>query len=70
MTEMSTSILTRLGRRQVCFYRQQPVHANSLRIRLTHNVSTKVTEVEKIILDSVKVCPCYMLDLDCFFSDA
>ena len=54
--EMSTSILTRLGRCQVGFYRRKPVHANSL-IRLTHNVFPKVTEVEKIILDSVKVCP-------------
>lgn len=65
---MSTSILTRLGRRQVYFYRQKPVHhANSLKIRLTHNVFPNVTEVEKIILDSIKVCPCYLLHLDVLF---
>ena len=63
---MLTSVLTRLGRRQVCFYRQKPVHANSLKIRLTHNVFPKVTEVERIILDSVKVCRSYLLDLDVF----
>ena len=59
---MSTSILSRLGRRQVRFCLQ--VHANSLKIRLTHNVFPKVTEVENIILDSIKVCPCYLLELD------
>ena len=65
---MSTSILSRLGRRQVRYYRQKSLHANSLKIRLTHNVFPKVTEVEKIILDSVKVCPSYLLDIE-FFSD-
>ena len=52
---MSTATLTRLGRRQVCFYRQKPVRANSLQIRLTHNVVPNVTKVEKIILDNIKV---------------
>ena len=66
---MSTSILSRLGHRQVYFFRQKPlaIHMNSLRIRLTHNEIPKVTEVEKIILDSVKVRPSYLLGLDVFF---
>lgn len=54
--EMATNILTRLGRRQVRFYRQKPMHdAKSLTIRLTHNVVPNVTKVEKIILDNIKV---------------
>ena len=70
--EMS-STLTRLGQHKICFpraiYRQKPVYANSLKIRLTHNVVPKVTKVEKIILDNIKVSPLLFFQFRiCLFS--